>query len=288
VGCSSGEQVPPQSEDATPVVNDTDVIAFSSNHEGNPEIYVMNLDGTGLTRLTHRDLRDGYPAWSPDGSKIAFYAYENDTTLSINVMDSDGGNRVQLTYEDNVRHASPVWSRDGTMIAFSRIIEDSYQIWLVDADGGNPRRLGELVGFAPQWSPDGKWLAFGTMPPLGEIFVAGADGSNPRQLTDNEVNDMWPSWSPDGSKIAFMSGEMKHHQLWVMNIDGSEKTRLTHNAFDDWRPRWSPDGTRIAFNSFRGDRVGLFLMNADGSGERHLTPFTDHAMQVAWYPNPSR
>ena len=157
VGCSGGGKVPPQSEDATPVGNNTDVIAFTSNHEGNPEVYVMNLDGTGLTRLTHRERRDGYAAWSPDGSKIAF-----------------------------------------------------------------------------------------------------------------------------------MSGESDHHQLWVMNVDGSEKTRLTNNAFDDWRPIWSPDGTRIAFNSFREDMVGVFLMNADGSGERHLTPFTDHAMQVAWHPNPSR
>jgi TolB protein len=285
-GCSGGAQVPAPPEGAAAGGGNADVIAFSSRHEGNPEIYVMNLDGTGLTRLTYNENRDGYPAWSPDGSKIAFYAYEDDTTWSINLMDSDGQNRVRLTYETNVRHASPVWSPDGTTIAFSRMSESSAQIWLVDADGGNPRRLGELEGFAPQWSPDGKWFAFCTTP-VGEIHVAGADGSNPRQLTDNEVDDMWPAWSPDGSKIAFMSGENEHHQIWVMNFDGSEKTRLTNNSFDDWRPIWSPDGARIAFMSFRGDIAGVFLMGGDGGDERHLTPFSDYAMQVAWRPTSS-
>jgi TolB protein len=284
-GCSGGGRVSDRPEEAEPDKYE-DVIAFSSRHEGNPEIYVMKLDGTGLTRLTDYENRDGYPAWSPDGSAIAFYAYEDATTWSIYRMDSAGRNRVRLTYEENVRHASPVWSPDGTTIAFSRMTESSAQIWLVDADGGNPRRLGELGGFAPQWSPDGKWIAFSTTP-VGEIYVAGVDGSNPRQLTNSEADDMWPAWSPGGDKIAFMSGENNHHQIWVMRSDGSEKTRLTHNSFDDWRPIWSPDGGRIAFTSFREDIVGVFVMNADGTNERHLTPFTDYAMQVAWRPPPN-
>ena len=96
---------------------------------------------------------------------------------------------------------------------------------------------------------------------------------------------MWPSWSPDGARIAYMSGQEKHHQIWVMNTDGSGARRLTFNEHDDWRPRWSPDGSKIVFNSFRGATVGLYIMNPDGTGERNLTPFSDYAMQVSWCPS---
>jgi TolB protein len=259
------------------------VIAFSSAHEGNPEVYLMHLDGTGLTRLTYFDNRDGYPACSPDGKKIAFYAYEDSTTRSINVMDIDGGNRTRLTNEAGARDSGPTWSSDGSSIAFSRERNGEYHLWVMDADGTNQRRLGDLEGLAPRWSPDGSLLAFSAYPQK-EIFVANADGTSARRLTENDVEDMWPSWSPDGAQIAYMSGEQKHHQIWVMNADGSGARRLTFNQYDDWRPRWSPDGSKIVFNSFRNDIVGLYVMNPDGSGERHLTPFSDHAMQVSWCP----
>jgi len=262
------------------------VVVFSSAHEGNPEIYLMHLDGTGLTRLTQRDNRDGYPVCSPDGMKIAFYAYEDSTPSSINVMDIDGGNRTRLTNEAGARDASPVWSSDGSSIAFTRVRNDKYNLWIMDADGGNQRPLAGLEGFAPQWSPDGSLLAFSTHP-LGEIFVANADGTSVRKLTDNDVDDMWPSWSPDGAKIAYMSGEQKRHQIWVINADGSGAKQITFNQHDDWRPRWSPDGSKIVFNSFRDDTVGLYIMNPDGSEERHLTPFSDYVMQVSWCPSPN-
>jgi TolB protein len=258
-------------------------IAFSSAHEGNPEIYLMHLDGSGLTRLTHRDNRDGYPACSPDGKRIAFYAYEDSAPSSINVMDIDGGNRTRLTHDAEARDAAPTWTSDGSSIAFTRVRNKKYSIWIMDANGDNQRPLGNLEGFAPQWSPDGSRLAFSTYP-RGEIFVAKADGTAVRQLTENDVDDMWPSWSPDGTMIAYMSGESKHHQIWVMRSDGSDARRLTFNPHDDWRPRWSPDGTKIIFNSFRDDTVGLYMMNPDGSGERHLTPFSDDVMQVSWCP----
>lgn len=260
------------------------LIAFSSAHEGNPEIYLMHLDGSGLTRLTHRDDRDGYPACSPDGKKIAFYAYEESMTSSINVMDIDGRNRTRLTNEVGARDAGPTWSSDGSSIAFTRGRNEKFELWVMDPDGGHQRRIGDLGGFAPRWSPDGSLLAFSTYP-RGEIFVANADGTSVRKLTENDVEDMWPSWSPDGQWIAYMSGEPKRHQLWVMKADGSGAKRLTFNQYDDWRPRWSPDGSKIVFNSFRDDTVGLYLISPDGSGERHLTPFSDYVMQVSWCPH---
>jgi len=269
--------------DSTDVSSCNGMIAFSSSHEGNPEIYLMKMDGSMLTRLTDNQNRDGYPAWSPDGTKIAFYAYEDSTTWSINVMDSNGENRTRLTGTAGVRDAAPVWSPDGTTIAFSRVRDDRYEIWVMDPDGGSQRRLGDFEGFAPQWSPDGSRLAFCTVP-RGEIFIVAADGSSPRQLTDNEVDDMWPAWSPDGAAIAFMSGERDHHQIWLMNADGSGAKRLTNNGYDDWRPMWSPDGSKIAFLSFREGKAGIYLMNSDGTEERHLTPFSDYALQVAWCP----
>ena len=129
-------------------------IAFTSDRDGNREIYVMNPDGTGQTRLTSNPAEDAFPAWSPDGSKIAF-ASDRDGNEEVYVMNADGSEPRRLTYNPTF-DGWPAWSPDGSKIAFTSY-RDSPEIYVMGADGSNQTRLTRNSAWDeyPVWSPRG-------------------------------------------------------------------------------------------------------------------------------------
>jgi WD40 repeat protein/List-Bact-rpt repeat protein len=213
------------------------------------------------------------PAWSPDGTQIAFTKYQGWSggvwRQDIYVMNSTGGTQKQLTWEKG--NYDPAWSPDATKIAFASDMSGHSQIWVVNADGTDHRRLttGSSTDFQPAWSPDGTKIAF--VRDAGnnhEIYVMSPDGSNVKQLTwywNLHGAGTWgwdwePAWSPDGTKIAFASTNYSspgivgagNYDIYVMNADGSQPTQLTWRGvtpFSYEQPAWSPDGTLIAYTS---------------------------------------
>ena len=250
-------------------------ITFATERDGDSEIYVMNADGSGVTRLTDNGIRDGEPTWSPDGRRIAF-ASERDGGPEIYVMNADGSDVVRLT-DNSALDRSPAWSPDGRRIAFvSENSSFTANIYVMNADGSKVARLTESEAGAadPAWSPDGRKIAFASQ---GEeslnIYVMNADGSDIARLSDNaDANDWdrYPEWSPDGRHIAFASKRDGVVGIYKMSVDGSGLARLTDNA-GDYDPAWSPDGRRIAFASKRDGDLDIYVMNADGSGVARLT-----------------
>ena len=213
---------------------DGQYIAFSSNRDGNHEIYVMGSDGSNPRRLTEDSASDQSPSWSPDGQYIAFSS-SRDGNAEIYVMGSDGSNPRRLT-EDSASDQHPTWSPDGQHIAFSSNrdgLDHNYEIYVMGSDGSNPRRLTyhRRIEESPSWSPDGQspdgqYIAFSSnrdgLDHNYEIYVMGSDGSNPRRLTEDSAPDQSPSWSPDGQYIAFSSNRDGDHEIYVMKADGSE------------------------------------------------------------------
>ncbi len=250
-------------------------IAFHSGRDENWEIYVMNADGSDITRLTNHPASDAYPSWSPDGQRIAFYS-DRDGNSEIYVMNADGSDITRLTNHPETDRV-PSWSPDGQRIAFQSERDGNSEIYVMNPDGSDITRLTnypELDVF-PSWSPDGQRIAFHSeRDGNSEIYVMNPDGSGITRLTDHPETDRVARWSPDGRRIAFRSErEDGNSEIYVMNSDGSGITRLTYHPASDWYPTWSPDGRWIAFRSERDGNSEIYIMRSDGS---ELTRLTDN------------
>jgi len=216
-------------------------IAFTSDRDGNNEIYVMKADGSEQTRLTSNGGQDYFPAWSPDGTRIAFVS-DRDGNNEIYVMKADGSGQTRLS-NNPALDSYPAWSPDGTGIASVSNRDGNYEIYVMNADGSGQTRLtsNPASDLYPAWSPDGTRIAFvSDRDGNREIYVMNADGNGLTRLTRNPASDLYPAWSPDGTTITFVSDRNGNREIYVMNADGSRQTRLTNNPAMDLYPAWSP------------------------------------------------
>ena len=248
---------------AAAVIATNGKIAFSSNLDGDGDIYAMNADGTGLVNLTNNalGLHQTEPKWSPDGTKIAFVMGSalNDAGIAqgfIGVMNGDGSNATFLTLSGSGGGTDfqPEWSPDGTKIAFTTRREGDFDIYIMNADGSNPHNMfvSEPGGFGQpnetnvSWSPDGTKLLYMSTNSLLATNIATLDaaGIGPQSLLTRAIGVEYgePEWSPDGQLITYL-----HYanlpELWVMHADGTNQTQVVPaNVVNLQAPAFAPDG----------------------------------------------
>jgi Tol biopolymer transport system component len=230
------------------------------------DVWSINADGTGLTRLTRSPGPDFDATWSPDGARIAFRSERNGDP-EIWLMNANGSGQRQLA-----RGLSPAWSPDGSMIAYSSPGDQLCPpgrgpgcsgLSIVNTDGTGQHRVPHTDGGEyPSWSPDGKRIAFNSNLSGDHVmYIVDVDGS--RVVDLSRVGEGWQvDWSPDGRSILFTSHRDhpdNYTDIYVMRPYGSGMKRLTNARA--YTPAWSPDGTHIVFSA-----PGLFVMRADGSG----------------------
>ena len=256
------------------------LFAFSTQ-EG---IYVMQPDGSGRTLLVSGDREQVGPAWSPDGTRLAYWS-EMDSVrqFSLHILDLDdststsmaGGRSFYVSYPFYVSDPA-VWSPDGKRLAFTTT---SGELRLVNSDGTNLQRIGDpAMRFAiPTWSPDGTWIAVRVdlEPGTYRGYVIHPDGTGQTAITAPYAvgeSHMGFGWSPDGRSVVYHVSVPTDHDIAISRLDGSGTWRqetLLDGANDDVLPAWSNDGTRIAF--IRTEKAGTpgqvsRLMTATASG----------------------
>lgn len=292
-------------------------IQFSSNRDGERfSEFVMNPDGSNPVNVSEElDLRGAFPIWSPDGMRIAFEKNRPGDFEVVNrniilgpreiwVMHADGSNRVNLTNHDD-DDVLPRWSPDGTKIAFQSKRNGEWEIFVMNADGSDSRRLG--VGGRAKWSPDGSKILFDVARPdpwQHDPFIMNDDGSGRRKLADlPNLTTTSVSWSPDGTRV-MLHGIVDDNwlmKIYVVNVDGSDLTDITKNltpakGFTNILPGpWSPDGRRIVFSTLvndwgRGGPVNsdIFVINTDGTNLVNLTNHPKTDIQPSWSPDGSK
>ena len=250
-----------------------------------------------LVRLTNNNAMDGEPAWSPDGSRIAFWS-NRDGGKEIYVMDADGSNVKRLTTNlaDDV---NPSWSPDSRRVLFESERDGNREVYVMDADGGNQIRLtrDNALDSTASWSPDESLIAFASNRDTGlpynpynmDIYVMNADGSNVKRIVDDPEYDVGPQWSPDGRKILFMTGRNGNFDVYVMNADGTEQKNLTAD-YDksDGAPVWSIDGNNIAFSRKIEGKDQIFVMDSDGGNLKRVTHNSANNGSLGWSPDGSK
>lgn len=236
------------------------------------------------------------------------FVYVSDVsgTRDVYARDLDGTTILQLTH-DPAADFGPAVSPDGSQVAFWSTRDGSTQLYVMDIDGSDQRRLTTHVQadnpherFPPSWSPDGSLIAYESNHDhpatcnCTNIYVIRPDGSGNRRITTAAGIDAGPTWSPDGRRLAFARQDLSvtaYPEIWVATVLGRPReSRVTYTDAYEWGPAWSPSGGRILFASNRAHggaegSLSLYSMRPDGSRVRRLTRSEGWDMKASWSPD---
>jgi Tol biopolymer transport system component len=289
-------------------------IAFQSNRGGSVEIYATTPGGTPERITLSNGSSD--PAYSPDGSKIAFVS-GGALGQDIFSMNADGSGRRQVT-NTGAADLQPAWSPDGSKIAFVSNTsalngQTDPEIWTVNANGTSPGPVtnNSYNDTLPAWSPDGSKIAFvSSRRDLGDtdqnVYVMDADGTNQTNITPNspascssncyQGHDDAPAWSPDGTRIAYVHGYGPPENpnagggvpnIWTMDPGGANKTNVSSNAStSQFSPASSPAGDQIAYVGVESGSTerNISVMNADGTDQHAIDTAVANDINPDWQP----
>lgn len=280
---AAAQQPPAPTENGGhPVVSpDGNHIAFTSNRDGTPDLYVMNADGTGVVRLTRSPAEEAISGWNTDGTRLFYTIVSGDSAHTYSVAADGTGVTSVGTYAARTVLVSP----DGQSVIYGAGPWATMQLFRERVDGTGSRRL--TPGGGAYWcsslTDNGTRVATSRSDSNGMqvwIFDASTDESwMATSFPKSDGNPQCPAWAPEGRRLALQSAApvadstKRDGHIWVLRLDTGAATKLAEHAspYLDEAPSWFPDGRRIAFQSNRTGRWEIWVMNYDGTGAHQIT-----------------
>lgn len=239
-------------------------ISFVLDGRDGKELYVIDFDGDGVQRLTNDASISLSPAWSPDGSRLAYTSYRNGSPLLYERDLSTG--RDRLVSDRSGINITPTYSPDGRTIAFATTVSGNTELATLGPDGLEQHTRGRgFDSMSPSYSPDGRRFAF-VSNRLGEphIYTMAVGGGEPRIVSDYSFGgrgyNTSPDWSPVGEKIAYHSRLNGSLQIVVADLQSGTRGLLTNDGNNE-DPSWAPDGRHVVFSSRDREGGGLFVVD---------------------------
>ena len=247
------------------------IFVFKSNRGEDEHIFKLYtlIPGEEPELVETGRVYHGYPGWSPDGSHMVFNTYDPEVEgvneMDIFVVNLSTGESTSVTsnsdFDDSGR-----WSPDGNFISFHSSRSGDLDVWKVavaenGTPVGEPIRLppGDSNEHCPRWSFDGEWLVYETDRVEGtDVWVMRGDGSDARQITDDDYHDGYPGWSPTGDWLVYDSNRDDNTDIYLIPTAGGPQKRVTMHHAQDRHPSWSPDGRSLLFHSGRGGDVNIW------------------------------
>jgi len=266
-------------------------IAFVSSRTGTKEIWIMDYDGANQRPLTTLHTISLTPRWSPDSSRIAFTCFASANGVvspQICMYSMDAGKTVSFP-RFRGSNSAPAWSPDGTQIMFSSSMLGNPELFVVDSNGGRPKRLTFAAGAStsPTWNPKtGQTVVFvsdrGGIP---KLYMMNADGTNAAEIDVPDKGYLIdPAWAPNGQLLAFSWRRPDgNYDIYLMQAATQNIVQITRDSARNERPSWAPDGRHIVFESTRNGERQIWSMLADGSQAHQLT-MSGHNESPNWSP----
>lgn len=275
-------------------------IAYASKLVGEPQIFIVNSDGTNRKQITNIPEGACQPDFSPDGQQIVFISPCDSNTdyypgSSMYIINLDGTGLLPLPTMVGGDY-DPDWSPDGKKIAFTSLRNNNRsQVYVIDLADNEVKVLSEKYNFnsQPAWSPDGKWILFVTQRNnRQDIWVMHSDGSNQRQFSRNpSMIDLLPSWSPDGENVLITQYLSLSGVPRVVIAPFDLENYVEYQIGKERRPMReamiSPDGYWIAFEGWEiGGKHNIFLITTTGISVEQVTHDLILAFDLVWRPSP--